>query len=80
MQGKLNKAENTAYKVLFKTSKLKAVLDEKPPSKTQMVELPDPVGGCIVPTDDLPSNPHRFSCFCKGGSSGSDEQRSLGHP
>ncbi len=80
MQGKLNEAEYTACKVLLKASELKAVLNEKPPSRTQMVELPEPVGGCTVPTDDLASSPHRFSCFCKGGSSGSDEQHSLGHP
>jgi hypothetical protein len=53
-----NKAENTAYKVLLKTSKSKAVLNEKPPSKTQMVELPDPVGGCIVPHDLIESRKH----------------------
>ena len=56
MQGKLNEAEYTAYKVFLKTSKLKAVLNEKPPSKTQMVELPEPVGGCIVPEFSTQSN------------------------
>ena len=58
VQGKLNEAEYTAYKVLLKTSRLKAVLNEKPPSKTQMVELPDPVGGCIVPHDLIESRKH----------------------
>ena len=58
VQGKLNEAEYTAYKVLLKTSKLKAVLNQKPPSKTQMVELPDPVGGCIVPHDLIESRKH----------------------
>jgi hypothetical protein len=58
VQGKLNEAEYTAYNVLLKTSKLKAVLNEKPPSKTQMVELPDPVAGCIVPHDLIESRKH----------------------
>ncbi len=34
VQQKLNQAEYTAYKTLLKTSKLKAVLNEKPPRKT----------------------------------------------
>jgi hypothetical protein len=33
VQEKLNEAEYTAYKVLLKTSKLKAVLNEKPPQQ-----------------------------------------------
>jgi hypothetical protein len=58
VQEKLNEAEYTAYKVLLKTSKLKAVLNEKPPSKTRMAELPDPVGGCVVPHDLIESRKH----------------------
>lgn len=58
VQEKLNEAEYTAYRVLLKTSKLKAVLNEKPPSGTQMVELPDPVRGCVVPHDLMESRKH----------------------
>ena len=59
VQRKLNEAEYTAYKKLLESSKLKAVLNEKPPVKTQLVELPDPVEGCIVPHDLIESRKHR---------------------
>jgi hypothetical protein len=58
VQQKLNEAEYTAYKELLESSKLKAVLNEKPPGKTQLVKLPDPVEGCIVPQDLIESRKH----------------------
>jgi hypothetical protein len=46
------------YKRLLKESKLKAVLNEKPPAKTQLVELPEAVEGCIVPEGLFQSRKH----------------------
>lgn len=58
MQEKLNEAEYTAYKGLLEGSKVKAVLNEKAPAKTQLFKLPDPVEGCIVPRDLIESRKH----------------------
>ena len=58
LQQKLNAAEYSAYKQLLKESRLKAVLNEKPPAKTELVELPEAVEGCIVPEDLFQSRKH----------------------
>jgi GIY-YIG catalytic domain len=55
---RLNAAEYTAYNELLKESKLKAILNEKPPPKTRLVELPESVEGCIVPRDLFQSRQH----------------------
>jgi hypothetical protein len=39
VQGKLNEAEYTAHKVLLKTSRLKAVFNEKPPAKRRWLNF-----------------------------------------
>lgn len=55
---KLDAAEYTAYRLLLKESKLKAILNEKPPTETELVELPEPVEGCIVPQELFPIRRH----------------------
>lgn len=55
---RLDAAEYTAYKLLLKESKLKAILNEKPPTATELVDLPEPVEGCIVPQDLFPIRRH----------------------
>jgi len=55
---KLDAAEYTAYRLLLKGSKLKAILNEKPPTETELVELPEPVEGCIVPQELFPIRRH----------------------
>jgi hypothetical protein len=54
----LNAAEYTVYDQLLKASKLKAVLNEKPPAKTPTVDLPEPLEGCIVPRDVFENRKH----------------------
>ncbi len=58
VQRKLNEAEYTVYKELLESSKLQAVLNEKPPFKTQIVKLSSPVEGCIVPPELIESRKH----------------------
>lgn len=55
---KLDAAEYTVYDQLLRTSKLKAVLNEKPPAKTSKIDLPEPLEGCIVPADVFENRKH----------------------
>lgn len=54
----LNAAEYTVYSQLLKASKLKAVLNEKPPAKTAVIDLPEPLEGCVVPEDVFENRKH----------------------
>jgi hypothetical protein len=54
----LNAAEYTAYRQLLTASKLKAVLNEKPPARTATINLPEPLEGCIVPLELFESRKH----------------------
>lgn len=58
VQKKLDAAEYTVYDQLLRASKLKAVLNEKPPTKTSKIDLPEPIEGCIVPTDVFENRKH----------------------
>lgn len=54
----LNRAEYTLYVKVIEESSFKAVLNEKPPSKTELITLPIPHIGDIIPPDIFPARKH----------------------
>ena len=54
----LAQAEYTVYQKLLRESKLNAVLNEKPPSKTLPFKLPKDYRGRIIPDDIYPARKH----------------------
>jgi len=54
----LDKAEFTVFQMLLSESKLGAVLNEKPPRKTELVELPKDYRQRIIPDDIFPHRKH----------------------
>ena len=54
----LDRAEYTLFVKVIEESSFKAVLNEKPPRKTELVELPDAFVGRIIPADIFPQRKH----------------------
>jgi hypothetical protein len=54
----LAQAEYTVYQKLLSESKLNAVLNEKPPPKTALFQLPKDYRGRIIPDDIYPVRKH----------------------
>jgi GIY-YIG catalytic domain len=54
----LDRAEFTVFQIVIAESKLGAILNEKPPRKTQVVELPKSYRRRIIPDDIFPHRKH----------------------
>lgn len=54
----LDKAEFTVFQLLLSESKLGAVLNEKPPRKTEVIELPKDYRQRIIPDEIFPHRKH----------------------
>jgi hypothetical protein len=54
----LDKAEFTVFQLLLSESKLGAILNEKPPRKTELVELPKDYRQQIIPAEIFPHRKH----------------------
>ena len=54
----LNRAEYTLYIKVIEESSFKAVLNEKPPTATELIELPNAYAGRIIPPNIFPQRKH----------------------
>jgi hypothetical protein len=54
----LDRAEFTVFQKVIAESKLGAILNEKPPRPTQVIELPKSYARRIIPTDIFPHRKH----------------------
>lgn len=54
----LNRAEFTVFQTVVRESKLGAVLNEKPPKKTEIIELPKSYSRRIIPDNIYPHRKH----------------------
>ena len=54
----LERAEYTLFLKVIEEFSFKAVLNEKPPSKTELITLPDAYSGKIIPADIFPQRKH----------------------
>jgi len=58
MKAELNRAEYTLYMKVIAESSFKAVLNEKKPGVTNLIRLPEPYRGKIIPEDIFPQRKH----------------------
>jgi hypothetical protein len=54
----LDRAEFTVFQKVIAESKLGAILNEKPPRKTELIELPESYARRIIPADIYPHRKH----------------------
>jgi hypothetical protein len=54
----LDRAEFTVFQKVIGESKLVAILNEKPPRSTQVIELPKAYSRCIIPAEIFPHRKH----------------------
>ena len=54
----LDRAEFTVFQKVIAESKIGAILNEKPPRQTQVIELPKSYGRRIIPADIFPERQH----------------------
>lgn len=57
-KAELDRAEYTLYQKVIAESSFKAVLNEKAPTKTPLIELPQSYRGRIIPADIYPQRKH----------------------
>ena len=58
IKAELDRAEYSLFVKVIEESSFKAVLNEKPPRKTELVKLPAPYVGRIIPADIIPERKH----------------------
>ena len=58
IKAELDRAEYSLFVKVIEESSFKAVLNEKPPRKTELIKLPAPHIGRIIPADIFPERKH----------------------
>ena len=58
IKAELDRAEYTLFVKVIEESSFKAVLNEKPPRKTELIKLPVAYAGRIIPADIFPQRKH----------------------
>lgn len=58
IKAELDRAEYSLFVKVIEESSFKAVLNEKPPRKTELIKLPAPYVGRIIPADIFPERKH----------------------
>ena len=58
IKAELDRAEYTLFVKVIEESSFKAVLNEKPPTETELIALPSAYTGRIIPADIFPARKH----------------------